>query len=59
MNAKDLSGIAIVIRIKLQNTIGKQVTILAGIRRKLLIGKWGKQVNFYEDQRNHTFFEES
>ena len=35
MNTKDLLGIEIVIRIKLQNTVGKQ------IRRKLLIGKAG------------------
>ena len=41
MNTKDLSGIAIVIRVKLQNTVGKQITILGGIRRKLLIGKAG------------------
>ena len=26
MNTKDLSGIAIVIRVKLQNTVGKQIT---------------------------------
>ena len=36
---KDLSGIAIVIRMKLLNTAGKQITTLTGIRRKLLIGK--------------------
>ena len=41
MNTKDLSGIAIVIRIKLQSTVGKQITTLIGIRRKLLIGKTG------------------
>ena len=34
-------GIATVLRIKLQNTVGKQITILAGIRKKLLIGKAG------------------
>ena len=39
MNTKDLSGIAIVIRMKLLNTAGKQITTLIGIRRKLLIGK--------------------
>ena len=33
--------IAIVIRMKSQNTVGKQITTLAGIRRKLLIGKAG------------------
>ena len=38
---KDLSGIAIVIKIKLLNTAGKQTIILTGIRRKLLIGKAG------------------
>ena len=41
MNPKDLSGIAIVIRIKLQNIVGKHITTLAGIIRKLLIGKAG------------------
>ena len=41
MNTKDLSGIAIVIRTKLQNTVGKQIITLAEIRRKLLIGKTG------------------
>ena len=35
------SGIATVIRIKLKNSVGKQMTTLAGIRRKLLIGKAG------------------
>ena len=40
-----MSGIAIMKQMKLQNTIGKQITTLTGIRRKLLIGK---------DQRNHT-----
>ena len=38
---KDLSGIAIVIRMKLLNTAGKQITTLTGIRRKLLIRKAG------------------
>ena len=41
MNTKDLSGIAIVIRMKLLNTDGKKITTLTGIRRKLLIGKAG------------------
>ena len=41
MNAKDLLGIAIVVRMKLLNTAGKQITTLTGIRRKLLIGKAG------------------
>ena len=38
---KSHSGIAIVIRMKLLNTAGKQITTLTGIRRKLLIGKVG------------------
>ena len=38
---KDLSGMKIVIKIKLQNTVGKHITTLAGIRIKLLIGKAG------------------
>ena len=38
-NTRDLSGIAIVIRMKLQNTVGRQITTLVEIRRKLLIGK--------------------
>ena len=37
----DLSGIAIVIRMKLQNIVGKQITTLTEIRRKLFIGKAG------------------
>ena len=41
MNTKDLSGIAVVIRMKLQNTVGKRILTLAGIRRKLLIEKAG------------------
>ena len=41
MNTKDLSGIAIVKRMRLRNTVSKQITTLAGIRRKLLIGKVG------------------
>ena len=41
MNTKDLSGIVIEIRIKLQNSVGKQSTTLAGIRGKLLKGKAG------------------
>ena len=57
MNRKDLSGIAIVTRMKLLNTVGKQITTLTGIIGKLLIGKAG--VNSQEDQRNHTFSEES
>ena len=35
------SGIAIVIRIKLLNIAGKQITTLTGIRRKLLIWRAG------------------
>ena len=38
---KDLSEIAIVIRMKLLNTAGKHITTSTGIRRKLLIGKSG------------------
>ena len=41
MNTKDLSGMTIVIRMKLQSTVGKQITTLLGIRRKLLIVKPG------------------
>ena len=33
--SKDLPGIPIVIRMKLQNTVGKQMITLVGIRRKL------------------------
>ena len=36
MNKKDLSGIAIVIRMILLTTAGKQCTTLTGIRGKLL-----------------------
>ena len=39
INTRDLSGIANVKRIKLGNTVGKQITTLARIRRKLLRGK--------------------
>ena len=41
MNTKDLSGIAIVTRMKLLNTAGKLIITLTGIKRKLLIGKTG------------------
>ena len=41
MNTKDLSGIATGRRKKLQNTVGKQITTLAGMGRKLSIGKAG------------------
>ena len=41
MNTKDLSGIAVVKRMKLRNIIGKQITTLARVRKKLLIGKAG------------------
>ena len=37
----DLSVNAIVIRMKVLNTAGKQITTLSGIRRKLMIGKAG------------------
>ena len=39
MKAKDLSGIAIVKRMKLRNTVGKQIITLTGISRKLLTEK--------------------
>ena len=39
MNTKDLSRIAIVKIMKFQNTVGKQFTTFAGIKRKPLIGK--------------------
>ena len=42
MNTRHQSGIAIVKRMKLPNTVAKQITTLAGIRKKLLIGKAGK-----------------
>ena len=45
-----------VIRMKLQNFVGKQITTLAGIRSKFLLGKTG---NSLEDQRSHSFFEQS
>ena len=38
---KSLSGIKIVIRMKLQKTVGKRITALAAIRRALLIRKAG------------------
>ena len=41
MNTKGLSGIAFGKRMKLQSTVGKQITTLAGIKIKLLIGKVG------------------
>ena len=41
INTRDMPGIAIVERIKLQNTVGKQITTLAGIRRILLMRKAG------------------
>ena len=36
MSTKDLSGTAIVVRMKLQNTVGKQITTLARIGKKLI-----------------------
>ena len=36
-----MSGIVIVIKMKLQNTVENQITTVAGIRRKLLTGKAG------------------
>ena len=41
MNTKDLSGIVTMIKMKLQKTVGKQITTSAEIIRKLLIGKAG------------------
>ena len=41
MKAKDLSGIAIAKRMKLRMSVGKQITTLTRIRRKLLIRKAG------------------
>ena len=41
MNTKDLSGIAIVIRMKLLNNAENQIINLTGIKRTLLIGKAG------------------
>ena len=41
MNPRDLPQIAIVNVMNIQNTVGKQITTLAWIRRKLLIGKAG------------------
>ena len=41
MDTKNWSGIATVKRMKLRNPVEKQITALAGIRRKLLIGKEG------------------
>lgn len=39
MDTKDLSRTAIVIRIKLQNTVEKQIETLVGLRINFLIGK--------------------
>ena len=55
MKSKDLWEIVIVKRMKLQNSVGKQITNLAGFRRKLLIKK---AIYSYEDQREYTYFEE-
>ena len=41
MNPKNLSKIVIMKRIKLQNTVGKRITALSEIKRKLLTGKPG------------------
>ena len=56
MNTKDLSGIALVKRMKPGNTVGKQITTLAEIRRNLLIGK--SRLVPRKIKRNYTFFEE-
>ena len=42
MNTKYLSKTVTLIRKKLQKTVGKQITTLARIRRKILIGKAGQ-----------------
>ena len=39
MNTKDMSRTVIVRRMKMGNTVGKQIATLVGIRRKLSIGK--------------------
>ena len=39
MDTKDLSRTAIVIRIKLQNTVEKQIETLVGLKINFLIGK--------------------
>ena len=39
MNTNDSPVIAIVTRMKFRNTVSKHITTLAGITRKLLIGK--------------------
>ena len=41
MSTNDLPGIAIAKKMKLRKTDGKQIKTLAGIRKKLLIGKAG------------------
>ena len=41
MNTKDLSGIEIVKRMRLRNTVAKQITTFPCIRRKLLTEKKG------------------
>ena len=41
LNTKYISGIAVVIKINLLNTVGKLIPTLSGIRRKLLIGNAG------------------
>ena len=41
MNTKDLSGTATMKRMKLGNTVEKQIITLAGIRRKFFIGEAG------------------
>ena len=43
----------VLIRMKLQNAVGKEITILAGMRRKLLIGKAGQIVAISE--KPHVF----
>ena len=63
MNTKELPGIGTARRMKVQNPTGKQMTILAGIRRKLVIRNqdckkneiakscWEADHNFVWDQK--------
>ena len=41
MNTKNVSRIAIGEKMKLRNTFGRQIVILAGIRKKLFMRKAG------------------
>ena len=46
-----MSGIVIVSRMKLQNTVGKQITILDGLKRRLLI----ERANKFLERSNKTY----